>query len=85
MFIQGISEVEEPYTSFNFAYLDLQFDNHVVHTKEMLAYDFSNFLIDIGSSLGLWFGLSVFGLADLVVRILQFANKIRIGTLINVI
>ena len=51
----------------------------------MLAYDFSNYLIDIGSSLGLWFGLSVFGLADLMVMILQFANKIKNGTLFYVI
>ena len=36
----------------------------------MLAYGFSGFLIDMGSSLGLWFGLSVFGITDLGVVIL---------------
>ena len=55
----------------------LEFDNLVVHRTKMLSYGFSDFLIDLGSSLGLWFGLSVFGITDLGIIAFQAAKKIR--------
>ena len=51
--------------------LNLVFDDIVVKKTKMLTYNFSNFLVDIGSSLGLWFGLSVFGITDFGILILQ--------------
>ena len=41
----------------------------------MSAYGFDNLLVEVGSSLGLWLGLSVFGLYDVLVAIV---SKIRI-------
>ena len=58
--------------------LTLQFDNLVVHRTKMLAYGFSDFLIDLGSSLGLWFGLSVFGITDLSIGALQLLKRMRV-------
>ena len=58
--------------------LRLQFDNLVVHRTKMLAYGFSDFLIDLGSSLGLWFGLSVFGITDLGIAALQLVKRMRL-------
>ena len=55
-----------------------QFDNLVVQRTKMLAYGFSDFLIDLGSSLGLWFGLSVFGITDLGIAALQFVKRMQV-------
>lgn len=46
-------------------------------TKKYITYDFSSFLIDIGSSLGLWFGLSIFGLTDLGIDIFMMIKKLH--------
>ena len=37
------------------------FDKTVKQSQAMIGYDFSNFLVDLGSSVGLWFGISVIG------------------------
>ena len=63
------------------AKLKIVFDDIVVWKTKMLAYDFSDFLIDMGSSLGLWFGLSVFGITDLGIMVIQWAENIRRGAL----
>ena len=61
--------------------LKLVFDDIVVRKTKMLTYNFSDFLVDIGSSLGLWFGLSVFGITDLGLMVIQWAERIRGGAL----
>ena len=60
--------------------LMLKFDDLVVHRTKVLAYGFSDFLIDLGSSLGLWFGLSVFGITDLGMTAYQWIKKLKRGT-----
>ena len=57
--------------------LTLTFDDLVMYTTRKLAYGPSNFLIDIGSSLGLWFGLSVFGITDLGITAFQWVKNSR--------
>ena len=57
--------------------LQLLIDKQVVHKTKMLGYGFSNFLIDMGSSMGFWFGLSVFGLADLGISIIDWVNDLK--------
>ena len=54
--------------------LEFNFDDQVVFTTKQLAYGPSDFLIDIGSSLGLWFGLSVFGISDLGILAFQWVK-----------
>ena len=44
----------------------LLFDEIVIFTEDIISYDFTNFLLDLGSSVGLWFGISVIGLTDLI-------------------
>ncbi len=53
----------------------LMFDEIVIFTKDIVSYDFSNFLLDLGSSVGLWFGMSVLGLTDLGVNVFSLAKK----------
>ena len=45
---------------------------------KVLAYDFSQLLVEIGSSLGLWLGLSVVGMFDLVVLMALKIEKLCI-------
>ena len=52
--------------------IKLSFNPIVQYSGKMLTYNFSSFLIDVGSSLGLWFGLSVLGLTDLSIIIFNF-------------
>ena len=63
----------------NCSYLRLNFANEVVSTTKQLAYGSSEFLVDMGSSLGLWFGLSVFGITDLGIIALQYVKKLWIS------
>ena len=69
------------YSGGSNAKLNFVFDESVVLKTKILAYGFSDFLIDMGSSLGLWFGLSVFGIRDLVIMVIQWTEKIRTGAL----
>ena len=57
--------------------LQLYFADQVVYTTKKLAYGPSEFLIDMGSSLGLWFGLSVFGIADLCIMAFQWVQNVK--------
>ena len=59
------------------AYLMIMFDDLVIKHTKALGYNFSDFLIDMGSSLGLWFGLSVFGILDLGILIMQWMKKFK--------
>ena len=59
------------------AFLKIKFDNFVIKHTKVLGYNFSDFLIDMGSSLGLWFGLSVFGILDLVIIIMQWMKNFK--------
>ena len=49
----------------------LKFENKVLVTESMISFDELNLLVDVGSSLGLWMGLSVFGILD---KVVQFGN-----------
>jgi hypothetical protein len=61
--------------------LRLNFAEQVVYTTKKLAYGPSEFLIDIGSSLGLWFGLSVFGITDLGIMTFQWVKNVRLNVM----
>ena len=50
------------------------FDPTVYETEKMFNYGPFEFIIDVGSSVGLWLGLSVFGLYDLAI---EFYEHIR--------
>ena len=57
-----------------YARVNLRFKKEVEKRYRVISYDFYNFLIDIGSSLGLWLGISVFSLTDIA---LQMVNSMR--------
>ena len=59
------------------AALILHFADQVVYTTRTLAYGPPEFLIDMGSSLGLWFGLSVFGIKDLGFMAFKWLNAAK--------
>ena len=53
----------------------LTFVEEIAVKTVMSAYGFDNLLVEVGSSLGLWLGLSVFGLFDVLAALV---SKIRI-------
>lgn len=63
--------------SLNPYLVGINFDTEVPFTRKVVTYDFSNFLVDLGSSLGLWFGLSVFGLTDLAIQIVVSLKNLK--------
>ena len=48
--------------------LTLYFDEIVQHSRVIIGYDSSNFLVDFRSSIGLWFGISVLGKLSIIME-----------------
>ena len=57
--------------------LQLKIAREVVYKTKIIGYGFSNFLIDMGSSMGFWFGLSVFGLTDLGITTIEWISGLK--------
>ena len=53
----------------------LRFDNQVRIEKKIVAYTLFNFIIDVGSSLGLWLGLSALGIFEIIIEASMMAKK----------
>ena len=68
-----ITENDSKKHAFSKSYLT--FNQKVLVTEKVPNYDVFKYIIDVGSSLGLWLGLSVLGLHDLVVWAVQFVNN----------
>ena len=47
----------------------------MIVTEKVVNYDLFQFIIDVGSSLGLWLGLSVLGLQELLVAAVQLLSN----------
>ena len=62
------------YRHFGKTTLEFRFRNTVKIEKKIVVYTFFNFIIDVGSSLGLWLGLSALGITDLVIQVLMVAK-----------
>ncbi len=55
--------------------VSLTFEQQVKIQETVYSYNLYNFIIDVGSSLGLWFGLSVLNLNDLVPNMIELFRK----------
>ena len=53
----------------------LRFDKLVKIERKMVVYTWFNFIIDVGSSLGLWLGLSAIGITDLGINSVVLVKK----------
>ena len=51
-------------------YISIDFAPDVELEYVVLQYDFPSLIVDFGSSLGLWLGLSVVGIYDLIVTLM---------------
>ena len=56
---------EQVYKNNNKLYIS--FSEDIETSTEVLAYDFSSLLVEIGGSMGLWLGFSVLGVFDLLI------------------
>jgi hypothetical protein len=54
-----------------YAGLNLHIKDQVEVLKDVHSYDFFNLVVDLGSALGLWLGLSAMSIFDLIVLFVQ--------------
>ena len=64
----------ENYSSYATS-LEFRFKKTVKVEKKVLSYTGFNFIIDVGSSLGLWLGLSALGITDLAIEAFMVVRK----------
>lgn len=55
----------------------LHFENNVKEETIVIAYGLGDLLVEIGSSLGLWLGLSVVGIFDVIVVVVNIINTLN--------
>ena len=60
---------------YGVSFAAFSFNQKVLVTEKVPNYNMFQYIIDVGSSLGLWLGLSVFGLHDLVVSAIRFIKN----------
>jgi hypothetical protein len=60
----------------------ISFQKKVSVTEKIPDYDFFKFVIDIGSSLGLWLGLSILGLWDLLINTIQWIKSSKLSKML---
>ena len=58
-----------------FSYYEFRFKEKVRVEKKVVVYTWFNFIVDVGSSLGLWLGLSALGILDLALEAFVIAKK----------
>ena len=63
------------YTDIGTTALHFRFKKNVKVEKKIVSYTGFNFIIDVGSSLGLWLGLSALGITDLAIEAFILFNK----------
>ena len=61
--------------AINNAHLDIRVDEEVAVLKEVYSYDLFNLVVDLGSALGLWLGLSALSFFDYTVLYLSLAKS----------
>ena len=71
----GVEKEPKLNENHNIAYLILKFKDSVRLEKKVVVYTLFNFVIDVGSSLGLWLGLSALSIIDLAIDAVGVAKK----------
>ena len=62
-----------------YAWFELEFVDDVIVHVDMEAYDIFNLIVDLGSALGLWLGLSALCIFDLILEIsVTMINRLKI-------
>ena len=58
----------DPLTT-NVSKINIEFNQHVKVYTKVKNYQLSNFWTDLGGQMGLWLGLSIFGMADVFLQL----------------
>ena len=73
--LRGTNTPDHPRNGATMTKVNLNFKQTVLKAYKIINYSPYDFLIDSGSSLGLWLGLSIFSLTDLSFTALYFIKK----------
>ena len=65
-----------PSATRNKANIQINFGTTVKMKKSIIAYNHFDLLVEVGSCIGLWFGLSVLGIFDLIIPVTKFLKNI---------
>ena len=71
--VQLVAEKPDAYHE-HWITINLRFNKMVEVKKKIIAYDMFDFIIDAGSSLGLWLGLSALGIFDLFIDVYKLIS-----------
>ena len=61
----------------------IAFNTNVKVTEKIFSYGPFQFIIDVGSSVGLWLGLSVLGFYDLTVQLINCAQSFKLNKMVQ--
>ena len=61
----------------------IAFNKNVKVTEKIFSYGPFQFIIDVGSSVGLWLGLSVLGFYDLTVQLINYAQSFKLNKMVQ--
>ena len=71
----GFKAIGSKMTGDSYCMVHLTFSNKVAFSKKFIPYKAFEFIIDIGSSLGLWLGLSALSITDLAIESFTVVKK----------
>ena len=68
-------------SGFGGTIVGFSFKKTVIVERKVVVYSLFNFIVDVGSSLGLWLGLSALGITDLAIEAFMLAKTWVIANL----
>ncbi len=80
---RSITQYRQRYMDAQRALIKLAFNEDVSVTEKVFSYTPFQFIVDIGSSLGLWMGLSVLDLFDLGIQCINTLKSLKLFKKVN--
>ena len=71
-----LNKITHTTNRINYGYVRCSFNDEVIVHTEVLAYDMFSLVVDLGSSLGLWLGLSAISVVGSFIDFAAFARNV---------
>ena len=70
-----LNEVKHFTNEIDYAFVSMEIKDEIIVYTDVYAYDIFNLFVDLGSSLGLWLGLSALSIFDTLVEFYMVAKR----------